>query len=421
MSVILQISLALLYLTALIFLFIRIDKKNNRLVPPHWIGVAFFVKVMAAFAYGYVYAHYLPVSDSWTLFEASLKEYDTLLNQPSAFFSTGVSFRNFNDFFSNASDATWNNTDDSLFIKIVGLLNLLSGGNYYLTALLFSFFSFWGLYQIFAVSARHYPGSIVPAFILLFFMPSCLFWNSGLHKDGLIVFFTGIAIGAADKLIRRKKTIVPAAIIALSLLLLFLFRTLNTLLLVPALTAWIISSRIRSKAAFIYMAVYLAAIIAFFLTNYLPDIYNLPLKLAEKQHDFMTIEANSRLPLIPLEPGFFSYLRVLPQALNHIFLRPYITEITGPLQWLAFFETNTVILLITWLFFRHYRSLRLITSSPFLLFLLAFSLSNLVVIGLTVPFTGGIVRYKSLYIMLLLLAFILPVQAKQIKLCKNLI
>lgn len=377
------------------------------------------MKVLAAFAYGYIYAHYLPVSDSWTLFEASLKEYDTLLNQPSAFFSTEVRFQHSTDFFSNASDAPWNNTDDNLFIKIVGLLNVLTGGNYYLTALLFSFFSFWGLYRIFVVCTRYFPGSIVPAFILLFFMPSCLFWNSGLHKDGLIVFFTGIAIGAADSFIRGEKPVARIGILLLSLFLLFLFRTVNALLLLPALTAWIVSSRVQGKAAFTYILLYLAAITAFFLTSYLPEMYNLPLKLAEKQHDFMTIEANSRLPLTPLEPGFFSYLRVLPQALNHVFLRPYFTEITGPLQWLAFIENGMISVIILWLLIRHHRALKTIVSSPHLLFLLAFSLSNLVVIGLTVPFTGGIMRYKSLYIMLLLLACVLPAPSVVNKLYKK--
>lgn len=42
---------------------------------------------------------------------------------------------------------------------------------------------------------------------------------------------------------------------------------------------------------------------------------------------------------------------------------------------------------------------------PFCLFLIVFSLGGLLVIGYTVPFTGAIMRYKALYIVLLLLPF----------------
>ncbi len=404
----LQISLGLVYLIALIFLFIWINKGNTK-IPAYWIASAFIAKVVGAFVYGYIYANFLPVSDSWILFEESLKEYNNLLHQPAAFFKTGFSYHTLPDLFSNKDDAFWNNTDDNLFIKIVGLLNVFTGGNYYLTALLFSFFSFWGLYRILATTIEYYPANTAFIFILIFFTPSNLFWNSGLHKDGLIVFFTGMTIMAADKLIRNSKSRVWFPVLFLSLFLLFLFRTLNTMLLMPALIAWIWTSQYTGKTILKFLLVYAVTIFGFFLTIYLPDAYNLPLKLAEKQHNFLLIEASSALPLSPLEPNFLGYLKVLPRALNHVFLRPYISEINGPLQLMAFIEGTAMTILVAWLFIGYRRSLRNIPNSPVLLFLLFFSLSNLVVIGLTVPFTGGIVRYKALYTVLLLTAILLPI------------
>lgn len=388
---------------------IRINKTRTG-ISPYWIGLAFFTKIVAAFVYGYIYAHYLPVSDSWILFEASLQEYNKLLHQPASFFETGLALHPA-EIFSNSAEAGWNNTDDNFFIKIVGLLNVLTGGNYYLTALLFSFFSFWGLYSIFQVACRYYPQNALLTFIFIFFIPSNLFWNSGLHKDGLILFFTGIAISATDKLIRDKK-ISSLAVILLSLFLLFLFRTVNTMLLLPALFAWVWSGSRPDKAGTKYLVVYTVAAIAFFSTSYLPDSYNLPALLAEKQHSFMAIEAGSHLPLMPLEPNFLSYLTLLPQALNHVFLRPYITEINGPLQLAAFLETTGIFLFVSWILLRHLPELKQ-KWTPFLLFLLSFSLSNLIIIGMTVPFTGGIVRYKSLYQLLLVLVFLLPVVFKK--------
>lgn len=403
MSVFLQISLGLLYLAALIFLFIRINRKNEKPVADYWIAAAFFIKALAACAYGYAYAHYLPNSDSWKLFDESLKEYWYILHEPESFFILDIKLDQSADFFSGTSDATWNNTDDNLFIKLLGLLNILSGGNYYITAVLFSFFSFWGLYQIFAVAARNFPVHISFVFFLLFFAPSNLFWNSGLHKDGLIVFFTGLAIWVTYKFIQHRKAW-NIAILVVSLFFLFLFRIVNAMLMIPAIMAWMLACRRPARTGIIYMSIYVISIAGFFLTAYFPDAYNLPLKLAEKQHDFSRIEANSGLDLTPLEPDFTGYLKVVPEALNNVFLRPYISEITGPLQLLSFIETILTLALFIMLLIR--TRFKYLFSSPLLLFFLTLSLTHLLVIGLTISFTGSIVRYKALYIILLLLPFI---------------
>ncbi|MBX3241668.1 MAG: hypothetical protein KIT80_11840 [Chitinophagaceae bacterium] len=406
----------MVYLVALIFFVLAIYRRDvgnfdiingKKPAPYWWIAAAFGIKVLAGFIYGYVYAHYLPNSDSWMLFRESLQEYDNLLHRPADFFSLEISFDNPADIFSNDHGATWRNTDDNLFIKILGLLNVFTGGNYYLTSLLFNFFSFFGLYQIFMVAARYYPKSSQPAFLLIFLMPSCLFWNSGLHKDGLIVFFTGILILATHRYISGKSVRGAISWMGISLVFLFLFRIMNAFVAIPAITAWILASKKTGRAYKPYLIVYFAGITFFFLTVFLPEAYNLPLKFAEKQHDFLREEGNSILPLTRLEANLPGYIEVLPQAVNHVFFRPGLSEISGLFQLVSFIEIWTVWLMILWFLYRQRFRVRELVNAPFLLFLLAFSVSILLVIGFAVPFTGSIVRYRSFYLMLFFLPFIL--------------
>ncbi|MBX2925775.1 MAG: hypothetical protein KF746_26500 [Chitinophagaceae bacterium] len=386
------------------------NRKSGTPVSNKWLIAGFIAKAAAGFAYGYIYAHYFEESDSWALFAESLKEYHNLLHNPSAFFSTDMQFNALGDIFSNADNATWKNTDDNLFIKLLGILNVLSGGNYYVTAVLFNFFPTVGLYYLYVTAQKNLsPGNIL-LFLFIFFLPSCLFWNSGIHKDGLIVFFTGIFIYCIHRFIHPGKARLFLLFITalICFFFIFLFRNVTALLLVPCTAAWLWSARLSQRHYIPHLVIYIFCAFFFFGTSFLSQKFNLPLQLAEKQHEFLVLEGNSRLPLTPLEPTVNSYIHVFPQAVNHVFLRPYITEITGIFQFMSFMETTGLALILITTVWKYRTNMLQTLLHPFSLFLITLSFSGLLLIGYTIPFTGAIVRYKSFYIMMLVLPF-LPV------------
>ncbi|WP_152270098.1 hypothetical protein [Agriterribacter humi] len=395
-----------MYFTGFSFLFRWLNRRKGKPADERWLIAAFVAKLAAGFAYGYVYAHYFPVSDSWVYFKESLAEYQNLLTRPSAFFSTGITFNNLTDFFSTADDAPWSNTGENLLIKLLAVFNVLSGGNYYINVIFFNALSFWGLYLIYFVAKRHIQKNGLLIFCIVFFLPSCLFWNSGIDKDGLIVFFTGTLIYTVHYCITVKQTAMQLVMCVLSFVFIFLLRNINALILLPAIAAWWISVKVVPARPYLaYLIIYSACIVFFFLSLSFPSKFNLPLKLAEKQHQFLTLEANTVLPLTPLKPTIKSYAEVLPQAVNHVFLRPYITEIKSPFHLMAFGEMILIITIILLAVLWGGKHMLRQLLQPFCLFLIMVSLGGLLITGYTVPFTGAIVRYKALYIVLLLLPF----------------
>lgn len=406
MHLILYIITGILYFTGFSFLFRWLNRRKGKPADERWLIAAFVAKLAAGFAYGYVYAHYFPVSDSWVYFKESLLEYQNLLTRPSAFFSTGITFNNLTDFFSTADDAPWSNTGENLLIKLLAVFNVLSGGNYYINVIFFNALSFWGLYLIYFVAKRHIQKNGLLIFCIVFFLPSCLFWNSGIDKDGLIVFFTGTLIYTVHYCITVKQTAMQLVMCVLSFVFIFLLRNINALILLPAIAAWWISVKVVPARPYLaYLIIYSACIVFFFLSLSFPSKFNLPLKLAEKQHQFLTLEANTVLPLTPLKPTIKSYAEVLPQAVNHVFLRPYITEIKSPFHLMAFGEMILIITIILLAVLWGGKHMLRQLLQPFCLFLIMVSLGGLLITGYTVPFTGAIVRYKALYIVLLLLPF----------------
>ncbi|MCC6288748.1 MAG: hypothetical protein IT249_12780 [Chitinophagaceae bacterium] len=375
-------------------------------MPVVWLVPALVAKIIAGILYGYLYAHYFPVSDSWIYFRESLIDYKILTHNPTEFFSVHSPSGSIKDFFSNAPDAFWSNTGENILIKLLAILNVFTGGNYYLTSILFNCFTFLGLYQFYSLAHKYFPGKGSLLIMLIFFLPSCLFWNSGMDKDGLVVFFTGMFMFYLDKCMSRQATIKNVIICLLSFTGLLFTRNMSAIVFGAAAIAWLLSYRTTRYAYLYFIAVYAICVGLFFWSGATNACCNLPLKFAEKQHQFLALQGNTKVHLTALEPTISSYIKVLPEALNHVFLRPYITEIKSPFHLLSFIENLAVIVIIIMVMWVARKRIFSILHHPFSLFLLFIALTNLLSIGYLVPFTGAIMRYKALYVIFLLLPFV---------------
>ena len=387
-------------------IFNRKEKKEIK-ISTTWLISAFLIKITAAFIYGYLYSHYYTTSDSWDYFNDSLIEYNNLLHQPATFFSIGTDKGSLTQFFSTANNAFWNNAGSNMVIKFLAILNVFSFGNYYINCILFNAFSFAGLYLIYKTAALHFKRNRFLIFILVFLFPSNLYWSSGIAKEGLIAFFAGIFIYETNKLISLnnfKLKNLGIAIIAFCGI--ALMRNATALIFIPATIAWYLSVKFKRKQYLAYIITYIFFILLFFLSSQMSSAFNMPLNLANKQHEFFKLEANSTLPLTPLQPTLKSYTIIFPQAVNHIFLRPYPNEISTPFHLLALIENMFVLIIIIICLLFAKNKVSHIFNFPFSLFILSVAITGFILVGYTVPFTGAIIKYKALYSVLFLIPFI---------------
>jgi len=403
---VLYILMAVAYASLLILIFTRSCRNNGKTLPWQWIAFAFLAKVTAGIIYGYIYSHYYMISDSWSYFNESLSDYHDLINNPAKFFTINSEFKHLTDFFSTADNAFWSNTGENFLIKLLAVLNVFSIGNYYTDVVLFNAFSFWGLYLVYKVAIQYLPGKESWAYLLIFFWPSCLFWNSAIDKDGLLVFFSGILIYSTYNCILRRKLILFLSLGITGFAGIFLIRNVNAVLFIPSIVCWWAASRMYKKRFEIFLLVYSTAFFLFFLSGLDGSPINLLQQVANKQHQFLSLEANTRLPLSALDPNFTSYIKVFPEALNHIFLRPYITEISSPFHLMVFLENTSLIFLIFFIIIWKKKGRVRKMPTTFNLFLWSVSFTGLLLIGYIVPFPGAIIRYKAFYTMLFILPFI---------------
>jgi hypothetical protein len=141
---------------------------------------------------------------------------------------------------------------------------------------------------------------------------------------------------------------------------------------------------------------------------------DLPRYVSERQIEFIKIskEGASTININPLYPNFRSFFNNIPQAINHSLMRPYFTEIES-FVYLPFaieiflFE----ILFLLFIFFRKKESI----TDPLIYFCVFFSVTMFLVIGYTIPIIGAIVRYRSIYFILLMIPIMCGINWNSLK------
>jgi hypothetical protein len=124
--------------------------------------------------------------------------------------------------------------------------------------------------------------------------------------------------------------------------------------------------------------------------------------ITKKQTEYLALTgAATKIELTPLQPSFKSFAGNAPQALNHSLLRPYLWEVPASSMLPLCIELFLYqLLLLIFIFFR--REDEDPANKPFLLFAICFTLSVFMVIGYIVPNLGSLVRYRSLYLPLII-------------------
>jgi hypothetical protein len=169
----------------------------------------------------------------------------------------------------------------------------------------------------------------------------------------------------------------------------------------PALMAWFISVKFNRKPAAAFLWVYGICGLLFFASAWVSPARNLPGVIVERQQSFMALNG-TRFQLDSLQPTVSSFIKVLPQALSHTFIRPFIWEAQGALQVMTALEIIVFWLLVLTAILKREMQWREALKKPLNLFSLTFGIIFYIFIGYVIPFPGAIVRYKAIPELLLL-------------------
>lgn len=362
--------------------------------------ILLLLKVIAGIFYGWMGLYYgglAQMLDTWSYHHAGIAEYHILYDKPSEYFTN--LFNNPYEHgilnFFGSTQSYWNDLKSNIFIKLLSVFDIFTFGHYYVNVIFYSYLTLFGPIAIYRVMNDAFPTRKIPVLLATFFVPSFLYWTSGIHREGLI--FVGISLiiyhlyfAAKEKQYKPKRI----AGIFLGLFLLLILRNFMLIIFVPAMLAWFLANKWPHRALACFATVYIFFGILFFTLRYADPRLDFPKAVSEKQQAFRQIMiGNSTIPIKELKPNLISFIKNTPQAVSLSILRPYPSDIKHLLSLVAALEVILVLILFIMCLVWKNKDTRMSISLVY--FCLFFCLSILLSIGFSINNLGAIVRYRS--------------------------
>ena len=479
------ILLAVLYAAFFIFLIKRVSFFQDSDIYKNAFVVVFLVKIFFGIIFWMVYTLHTPYqqrADALLYFDDGNAIYQAFFENPVAYFKILFGFEDasLNYYLDNAGH--WNMAyhqglfnENRSIIRFNALVDIFSFGNYHVHTIFMCFLSLMGLTGLYKAFEPSFKDKKKELFLVIFFLPSVLFWGSGVLKEGLTICFSGMLIYHWFKLSVEVVSSKRIALIILFAGLLFFTKLYLLVILLPALIAHLLIAKTHYK----YATLKYAAV--FFLGGGLAILIagkNIPLSLKDKQKQgvqlasggsflgipeekkfvYISSKIKSRIVPIPNKPGYckiekgvpyITWLRTTlvdstyvlhsvdtatywiyydikeagshinitllsptytsifknaPEAFFNTAFRPHFGDAKNLLMVMSSAENFIIVcIMVLCILFSSKKNL----NYPLLYFCFSIVVLLFILIGLTIPILGGVVRYKSPVLPFFLIPFLL--------------
>jgi hypothetical protein len=242
-------------------------KKRVELGLPRWAFVlAFLVKVASGFFLTYIYSsHYTDRStaDIFKYYDDAKIMHKALLEKPADYFSMLSGVGNDNLYYDTTYYSKMNHwykrndfgnyNDNHTIIRLNALIMPFSFGSFHVHTVFMCFISFLGLFALYKFFLSLYRKKAFLVYVIVFFIPSVVFWGSGVLKEGLLLFSLGILLLSFYELFFLKRiSFKYGVLLFISLFLLLINKNYLLLVILPPLLAYYIIERFQIQRVFLF-------------------------------------------------------------------------------------------------------------------------------------------------------------------------
>lgn len=408
-----------LFITPIIFLILFLVINNykkkhyhNKPLEARYFQTAFLLKCFGAIALGLIYQFYYHGGDTFNYFDNSKHVYRAFFNDPGVGLqllfgkagnvtSENMNYTRFMYFYSDSSSY--------FVVRVAAFFSLLTFQTYSGVALFFAIISFTGVWSIYSVFIKEYPYLKKHIAIGCLFLPSLIFWGSGLMKDSLCLAGIGWLIyGFYSLVILRRKLFLSTLLMFLGAYILLNIKLYILLSILPALLIWLafyFNKKITFAVRIISFPVILVLLmgIGYLLMvnlstdneKYSIDAIQNTSKVTSQYLRRISDEGASYSLSSSYDGSLGGTIRLAPEAILASFFRPFLWESRNIVMLMSGVEnTALLILFITGLWRLWGNRVYKLKNSSLIIFCIVFSVLFAIGIGLTTFNFGALVRYK---------------------------
>lgn len=386
------------------------DEVNRKYFLP-----ALTVRIVGALAVGFIYQFYYEGGDTFAYHtHGSRPLWEAMIESP----LDGVRLLFLNGEYGPGIWETasqiwyWKDPQSFFVIRLAAIMDLLTFSSYSGTAVLFAALAFTGGWLFYLTFYKTYPHLHKWIAASVLFIPSVVFWGSGIFKDTITLAALGVATYTFHRVIIEGRVKITLLIWMLfSLWIIFSIKKYILLCFLPAILFWAVASYLSRITSFTLRAIIapLTAVIAILLAYYAV------MKVGEddRRYDVSKLAETARMTaydirygwgartgegsgytLGELDGSWASMISLAPKAINISLYRPYIWEVRNPLMLLSALEGLILLLLTFRLVWRVRLKLVNYVQHPDVLFCLIFALVFAFAVGVSTFNFGTLSRYK---------------------------
>ncbi len=385
--------------------------------------LVFLLKILAGTALVAIYTYYYKdrtTADVFKYFDDGRVMFNAIKHSPGDYFQMlfGINndtphfaqyYNEMNNWYRVYESNLYN--DSHTIIRFNALVMLFSAGYIGVHTVVMCFLSLLGLTALYKTFTPAFANREALLAVAVFFIPSVLFWGSGVLKEGLLFFAIGMACYNVNLLLSGQRQWFRWIVFFGALALMFFCKMYVLIALLPGIMAhtWVKLTSAKYPYLKYFTVIAVCTVAAVNIKVVLPKDDFLE-TLSEKQRDFMglaqSMNSGSIIHINKLEPTFKSFVLNTPEAFFNTLCRPFIWEVKSAFEWMAAIENLFIIALIILALFKI--DIQKLTDS-WVPFCLTFVLVLFVLSGIATPVVGALVRYKTpalpfLVIMLLLVS-----------------
>jgi hypothetical protein len=383
---------------------------------------ALTVRILGALALGILYQFYYRGGDTLNYHvHGSRHVWEAFMESPTMGFKLLFARGQYGPGYWDYAEKIWYYRDQQSYfvIRIASVFDLFTFSSYSATAILFGVLAFIGGWMMFLTFYEKHPGAVKLLAFSCLFVPSVIFWGSGILKDTITVAFVGIGTYCISKIfIDKRINIIYIFFLLLSFFCIYSLKKYVLISFLAGVVVWI-SSAYFLKVGTPMVRVLLIPFFALFVggATYLTvskvveddPKYSLD-KIA--QTSMITAydirygwgkDGGSGYSLGELDGSIGTMIKLAPKAVNVSLFRPYLWEVANPLMLMSAIESLFTLLITLYVIFKlRTKMIRYLSSD--VIFCLVFALIFAFGVGVSTYNFGTLARYKILLLPYYLMA-----------------
>jgi hypothetical protein len=376
-----------------------------------------FAKVLGGIGFSLIYFYYYKGGDTLMYFYSAVSMSHLAMADPSAYFRVlfGPADYAHLALFGNVVGQPYGYMyfDPRAFmvIRLISPLVILSLNSYVITTILLSSVCYIGVWRCYQTFVGYFPSLTNKLAIAFLYMPSVVFWGSGVMKDTFTLSATCWWVHCFDELFFKKRNHLSNLLgLAVAGFILVMMKPYIFMALMPMTLLWVLYFRVVKLKNILFRFIVLPMVLVLMVGGSYLALISLDNELGkfslnEALETTMVIQEDLKrseqygdnyFDIGTVDGTLSGILRKFPVAVNAALFRPYLWEARNAVMALSGLENAWLLgftVLLLWRT-RLWFFIRCLTGNPLVMLCIVFAVLFAFIIGLTTPNFGALVRFK---------------------------